>query len=316
MREILIVNSNTYSDTCTGVSDISSLVAKSLTCIEETGTLVSGTSPAPTADKVFFAVGRSANGSKISQMIDRASLVYSKEPYVAPVAKIMQIGNDVDSGTTYNMNYPSVLVVGSVASITVIDKSKPHEDRSREKRYEYVVKAGDTNAKINLGLYNAIVADTNAIVTPEENTTSTTHYGIKLTGKTAGIDFTAVPGDIIKDADVLEYQLINGVYSSGYTTYATATKPGLGTYAQIAKLEQDLETEFGKRNALYEIAEIYTNPAMAESGVTYTQYTLQWTSPDNGVLIKEGNPTQELIIAVNPSHTATIAAIDAILAAL
>ena len=318
--EKLLITLGTVDYNTTAVAgswELTSLTNGELLCMDQDGTAVDMLLPAITTDELYFAVGRTTVAADTSVMIDIQSLEWSKQAYVAPVAKIMYIGDDTSS--VYGLHMPTP-IAGDVASVRITDKTKEHFDAERVINVEYVVQDGDTEANVQTGIVAAIVANARAaaVVTAAVASTTVGNLGFTLTGVTAGEDFTATPGGILEDADVLQYQNVNGAYSAGMLT-PTAIVIGYGTAAQLTATESAYSTHDGNNNSNLFRGVLYSNPTNVVVGATYTTYTLTWRKHTNKKLVNETNVIQTLVIAIPSGETGAaedITAMDNILASL
>lgn len=331
MRQLLVTKGTIDYGLSTATGDISGanqldlLADGSLVCLESDGTFVDDTTPNVTKAAILFALGRTTNGPLVTPLIDIASMAYKKTAYTAPAAKVMVIGSTTNAGTTYNCNLPSSPTVGTVATLTVVDESKPFDHRDRERTYEYQVKTGDTAATVEVALIAKINADSLRIVNALE-VDATNHDGFKLTGITAGKNFNVACGGILVNADVLGYNEIINAGTAGITAGATTGLalaapwvPGFGTSAQIAEIELDYSTELGNTGLQAQGNNLFNLRSRVVSGATYVTYIITWITPNDNILIPKPNMTQMLMIAVPSGDTGagkTIAALDAILASL
>lgn len=307
-----------------GYNELNLLADGALACLLSDGTLVDDTLPNVTTSEIYFALGRTSNGPLVTPLIDIASMAYKKTAYTAPAAQIMVIGSTTDQGTTYNLNL-STPVVGTTASITIIDETKTFDNRTREKEYQYVVKTGDTVALIAAGIIAKINADATGIVTAAMVDT-TNSDGFKLTADTAGNKFNVTCGGILANADVLGYNEIVFAGTAGITAGPTtslavvaANNIGQGTPAQIAELEADFSTEMGNTGLQDRGVSLYTTASRVVAGATYVQYNITWTKPDNNPILPKLPVVQQLVIAVPSGDIGAgkhIAALDSILASL
>jgi len=316
---------STATGDISGANALDLLADGSLVVLEKDGTFVDDTLPVITKDAIYFAMGRTGKAPLISPIIDLASLAWNKLAYTAPVAKVMAVGSPTNGGTTYNLNLPSSPTVGTIAGIMLIDESKPYEVRTREKRYEYQVRSGDTAATVAAAIIAKINADADRVATAAEVDTNN-HDGFTLTAVTAGNDFNVACDGILVNADILGYNellvagtagLTKGVIS--LTTPVTANNVGQGTSAQILAAELDFSTEMGNTGLQSRGVNLFNFNQRTVAGATYVQYELTWTTPNDNVLISKPNMTQSLTIAVPSGDTGAgkhIAALDAILASL
>jgi len=304
-----------------GIWEIDLLQNGTLAVFDGNGTLIDGATPVVETDTVLFALGAGAitNVSTIvSPVIDRTSLSVTKNVYVAPVAKIMVIGN-YTTGATYNLNLPT-LTTGLTASVKLVDLSKEHYDTSRYINYEYTIKSGETATTLVAAMIALINADADGIVTA---TQTDADNGFSLTAKTAGKDFSATAEGVLSEADILEYKNIVRAktagltvgYTSGLTATVVANVTGNGTYAQILELEKNSLADRGNSGYPAYNDLFFKEVTRAVSGKTYTVYTLTFRTPADNLLKPQNNPIQSLDIAVVSDDTTTglnIACLDAI----
>lgn len=300
-----------------GSWELETLTNGELLCMDQAGTAVDMLAPAIATDEMYFAVGRTGT-AETSPMINIATLEWNKQDYTAPVAKVMYIGDDGSS--TYGLHMPTPLVTGDVASIRLVDKSKLHFDTERTIDVEYVVQDGDTTSTVAANFFAAINANTRAaaLVTAAASSTTVGNLGISLTGVTAGVDFTASCGGILGDADIVQYQNVNGTYTAAETT-PTATVTGYGTAAQLTALELAYSPHEGNNNSNLFRGVLYSKTTNVVAAETYTCYTLMWRNVSNKNLIQETNVQQTLVIAIPSGETGaaeSITAMDNILASL
>jgi hypothetical protein len=326
MRKFLATKSSvdygykTGSGTIAGSWELNVLANGALAVLENNGTLISGTAPVFTKDSFYLAVGRdnAAENSDLSPLLFREGFTYNKLVYSAPVAKIMYLGYDAATASYDLYNY-TTLVAGTIASVRVVDLEKPVWDNSREYTVSHVITAADTKATIIADLVIQLNSTRANKVCTALDVTSSTDYGIRLTGDTAGVNFTAYLEDALKDGDIIEYKMINRVYN-GAATSATACAKGNGTYAQIKAWEDDFLTTDGKANLSWMGEYLWSVTSNLVAGETYTIYVLVSINPSDGrVLINEKNPPVTVILAIPSGETGasgSITAMDNLLAAV
>ena len=301
-----------------GAWEIDNLTNGELLAMDQEGTAVDMLAPAIATDEMYFAVGRTSGGSESTVMVNIDSLEWTKQAYVAPVAKTMYIGDD--NSSNYGLHLPTPLVTGDVVGIRLIDKTKYQYDAERIVEVEYQVADGDTTATVKTNLTTACNANARfaAIVTVASSNAAVGNLGMSLTGVTAGDDFTAVPYGILEDADVVQYQNVNGVYTVGETT-PNAIVVGYGTSTQLTAIESDYGTHDGDNHSYYMGSDLYSKATNVVAGATYTLYTLMWRKKTNKNLIDEGNIQQTLVVAIPSGETGaaeSVTAMDNILASL
>lgn len=319
MKDLIIaknsVTTYAYGATSGGFDNINSLADGAISFLEDNGTLISSTVPAPTRDYFMVCLGRTTDGVKKSNLIYRPELTYEKVAYTAPVAKVMTLGNNSSAqGVNLALTTITASTAGSVVGVIIEDLEKPVYDNSRKMRYEYVTKEGDTHAIMIAGIIAKITADANKIATVAAYTSN---YGLVFTGVTAGYNFRAVGFGLLEDAYILEYKKVNGAYNASSTgSESVAVHKGYGTAAQISILEQLCSAEDGNTNRVEFADKMWTVSSRVEA-LNYDVYVLRWRNPRTGDIHPLSAPDlQELYIAVTTGNTNISGAIDTILASL
>lgn len=302
-----------------GSWELNLLIDGGLAIFDGTGNLIDGLAPVITTPDFYIATGRAnaAENTEKSPMLFREGFSYSKLVYTAPVAKVMYLGWDTVHAA-YDLAVPASPVVGTIARVRIVDLDKEAWDPTREKVIEYVVKSGDTQALVVTGLVAALNAHADKYWTATDNTVGA-DIGITLTGTTLGKNFTAYAEGIISGATIVEYKMVNRVYSAADVTAVAAAK-GNGTYAQIKAWSDDFSTNDGNHNLRWFSEYFWSVSSNLSSSGTYTIYILTSTNPSDGrVLINEKNPPVTVILAIPSGEvgaTAAITVMDNFLAAV
>ncbi len=284
MKQILINKSIAYSakvggGTISGINEVNLLDTGAIAFFTEHNVMLDPTSSVTVAtqmegEKAFYVVvgNQQTNAdakSYISTLIPiRAS--YKKQAYVAPVKQRSFIGYD---GTTAGtaLNFPT-LIAGQSAFIRITDTTPGLLTLgtmydNEIKRYEYIVRTGDTATIIITALRDMINNDLDSIVTAT-NVGSTT--GLKLDANNFGTTFA-----ISIDGIFLNSTIVTPT-SASHPGVSIAVNYGEGTEAQVSALELLYSTERGNTNQ-YTMPQLwYKNPTMVTSGGTYDIYTLSW----------------------------------------
>lgn len=301
-----------------GINDLNNLANGSLVVFEETGAIVDAIMPAPTAEKVYICLGRTVGGVYRSAVIDRDSLRWEKQDYVAPVAKIMYLGYDGATAGATNLTTVAGDYEDEEFTIDLLDPTVGVNDPKRViTRINYTATATDNDEDIIDGLvanWNAN-AEAAAMATAAKVGATGATLGIRFTGVTVGVDFNLTFRGPIEVSTRVEYLLINGAYSAASLT-AVACNKGRGTAAEVLVLETRYAADQGKNDTAGVTPGMWTVPSRVVAGATYTYFNLSWVM-DRGDTPsqKSHNNTQELIIAV-PDADAVETALDTILAAL
>ena len=297
MKQLFVITHDTYAQGLTpGTSDLDDLGSLAvgawamLDMTEGSATYnkvvsIAATSEAETPARFMLAT-MTAGGLKTTPIITKAQATCVTKAYVAPVARIVMIGNQTDGGTTYSYNLPS-LSAGQVAGIIVTDTSKPMHELSRNRTYEYTLGYGDTEATITAALIAKVNADSLRIVNAAVTYTNGTD-GFKVTGITAGKLFTVSPIGIFQNADI---------------AITTNGALGHGTVAQIQAYEKEALSIEGKANGRYD--ELFTQASVVNTTKTYATYTIQYVVPTLRPHNTSNNWTAELVIAVDSGLSAS-----------
>jgi hypothetical protein len=330
MKKLVVVKSGTIygydggsGTTIADRSDISTLADGALALFGEDGTLLTASTLTTAYNEVAIHEGRTEGSIFHGNLYPREFKVI-KSTYAAAVAKIVALGSNAAEGTTYGLNLPAVLVVGSVGGLQIIDKSKRHDDNSRYHNYETTVKSGDTITTFFTRLLGKVTADTKKCIASVVGlTTSSVSCGALFTGN-ALIDFCVLGTGILANADQLEYTNVvkagtAGItkgYLSTLTVGVRAFTMGKNTTAQMLDCEYNTNVGLGDIKHLTERSnQIFSLPSRLEPGVNYLTYFLSCKSPDNmGGLIEADNFTNSYCIAVDADDSAIITILDAIFA--
>jgi hypothetical protein len=325
MEKLLIVKSTatTYADGATnGIWQINSLVTGALAVFEHGGAndgkTISGTVPAVTGNHVSFAIGNTTSSylQDRSNLMQIKNLKYVKLSPISAVAKVMFVGTN-NTNATYDCNISSPPIAGTVLTMRIVDLAKETYDNTRDILVDYMVKVGDDVEDTIDGLVAAINANTSAaaLVTAVKSSFGA-NLGIRLTGVTAGHDFTAKGEDILEDADILEYNRVNGVTAS-YTTDVTAIDFAHGDATTLALKEEYYSSEVGNINSEMLGSDFWSRASKVESTLSYIYYVITATNDKEDPLQTNGNPyIEKLIIGIDTTNTTVIAALDLILANL
>lgn len=261
-----------------------------------------------TGDKISIGM-MMPTGIKFGVEMLRKSFKYTKQAYVAPVVAVKYLGDDAAAASgNGDLNLPSTISVAQAYGVSIRDRSKSHEDTSAIRNYILNVVTGDittltTSANIITKLVALINADTHKIVTAVAMNDGTDNDGIRFTADTAGVDFDIITVDgILKNSDIVEYHVINGVYDSGSTT-ATANNPGQGTPAQVAKAELDSNVQSGKTNTQLLTKYMWSEGSLVVSTETYTIYSLSFIPAQDSQIDRDNNFIQLAQIFVPSGET-------------
>lgn len=315
MKQILISKNIAYAakvggGTIAGINEMNLLDTGSIAVFTDRNELLTAANAAATLldrKKFYVAVGNVANSSQsktyISVPIPRLGTNYIKTAYVAPVKLVKYIGNDGTTAGT-QLNYPT-LVVGDEAQIKITDTTLAFRSFATDfKRYNTVVKTGDTAALITARLVTAINADPDSIVVAAGVASNT---GISLTTKDFSTTFDIALDGIIVNATIEEPEGSNPGVS-------VAINLGEGSSDQMAALELAYSPERGNTNQLWQPQFWYQNQSLVINGVTYNVYTLTWNGARDTALGRQETYMQEVKVVIPSSGTAPTTAFEAVMA--
>jgi hypothetical protein len=234
-----------------------------LALFTESGTLITAaTTPASIANvKQFYIALGTAVGTVISIPIDRQAFHRNYCPYVAPVNYAFAIGQD--SGGSGSLNFPTTLVPGTLASLSVGYEEEGYLQHVNWMNSEYVVQTGDVRADV----VNALIADINS--KPNKRWTASavaTDLGILITSDVNNERFLIRTDGLLRASD------------QGVDTEMTH---GKGTPAQIRALEEKVSVREGNMNKTYLPQKHYSVPSEVDDTQDYDTYTFQWQTEDH-----------------------------------
>ena len=302
MKQILITKTGViygYNGVNTLDEVYSGLAQGALVAFTEDGTYLDGATTE--LFKNFYFVLGTQEGPITTPIINYKTFSYSKDAYVAPVMPIRVIGTE--AGGNGALNFPASLTtyIGKSASIMLVDKRYPPNDKRREKYYTVPITAVSTNASILTAIVAAITADTKKICSAA------------LAGGSAGIVLTGLYGDF-------DWVNMGGVFEN--TTQATAGGSfaayviGHGTYAQVLQIEKDFSPLRGNTSNTLLRDALFSVTWQAVTAITYNIYTLRWHAEQEAIYGTEVPKWQELLIAVPTTEydaTETGTVLDALL---
>lgn len=305
MKDLFIVKHDTYGSGLTlataDLDNLSDLAAGAFVMINMDPTSANYCNAVQLADDAdhtalpakFQIWIKTASGLRKSAIIDKTLASCGKVAYAAPVKKISTVGNTTDGGTTYSYNLPT-LAEGQVAGITIIDSSKQAGVFAAQRDYTYVLTAADAasaataKASITAALVAKINADTLRCVDAAVAYTNATD-GVKLTAKTAGINFEIAPIGILKSTSIVA---------------GTAHKTGDGTVAQVQALELEASAEYGNANYNEFNNLLWKVTSDVDTTKTYDIFKIGYNDVSESKTIIEAEPKNVLFIAVDAGLTA------------
>ena len=321
MRDVIVISNATYS-TIAGVWEATSLPAGAILFVDQAGTALAGDATTFVGDYVNI-LSKKTNLIKTSFPILRGSRTkVTKSTVTAAVAAVKCLGSTVAAGSpNYSLNYPATLTVGSVVGVGVIDLSLPTDDNRRYKEYEHTVVSGDVMtgdgaSNVITKLIARINADTNKVVNVAANKDGSANItGIKFTAKTAGKDFMIYRfGDVLQNADICEYKVVNGASVPSLTAVVVANNPGQGLGVDITEELNATESRDGDSNYRTD-GELYNSePSNAVLATSYVTYVVTTEVMNNDPINKQNYPNLDMMVAVPTGNSTLIGILDVLFA--
>jgi hypothetical protein len=308
MKELIVVSTDTYGSGLTlstaTLDNVGSLAAGAFAIFDldpasaNYGKAVDIAKATPDAVPAIFNIAWCPGTGltpRQSQTIIKATAKLKQTAYVAPVAKIVQVGKTSSGDTTKSLKLPVMANLSptvQIAGLRITDLSKPHYDTSRSKSYDFVVGTADTEATIVTGILALIAADSTAIVTGAVGYSGST-TSILLTGKTAGKNFEVSKNGVLKLADI---------------TISTQLVVGTGIAADLKLIENETLVEDGNFDPLG-IAygyHLFTAGRQIDASKTYLLNIFKFIVPSERKPIMDNGEevTETIIMAMDTALTA------------
>lgn len=318
MKQILIGQNIAYAakfggGTIVGINELNLLDTGALAFFTEENVLITVANVNTVMDdvkKFKVAVGNQAAASKSYLSIDipRIGSTYKISPYTAPVKLIKYLGFD---GVVGSYNLP-VLVAGQEFAIKIFDTTKGLRNMAtvydnEENRYSTVVKTGDTAATLTARLVSIINNNSNSIVTA----LGIGGLGIELTANNFGTTFEIIlTGSGILTSSTIEQP--NAILPS-VVGNSVNLDYGVGTYTEVAALEELYSPERGNTNKIWLSQFYYTVPKLSQAGLTYDMRTIAFKGDRSNVLGRQDTYLFEVVIptVVGAAQDAAVATIIA-----
>jgi len=235
-----------------------------------------------------IAVGGNAGTyPTLSPMIQRHGAFLDHSAYVAPVAQVVTVTNAFITAAKDNM-----------LAMMIEIQSDFNTHRGNKKRFEIVMKEGESNAAAVLRLVNLINAEFGDYVTAAD------------VGPSTSITLTAVdPADI----------LLVGVYADfDDSTVATTTETtfGIGTSDWALEVEDAAAVNQGDTSRVHLNPELYSKPSVVVDGVQYQVWSIEFDDiHESGIAPGVSGRSNLLMISPNVLTTPLDADLPAMLAA-
>lgn len=305
MEKLIVCSDSTYANGVSASADlnvsnaITGLANGALAFYTDSGALFKHGDSLTNAVKHIKVFLGNTYGAMFMGNIYPREYKYSLSAYTAPAAKVMSIGNHTAGGTTYGLNLPTTLVVGTIGRIQIVDLNKRFDDLTRYHNYEQIVRTGDTATTFMTALLAKITNDTNKCVASVASIlTSAVCVGVLVTGN-VGTNFAINCSGILENADVLKYKEIivaktAGItkgYSAGLTSPLVEYNEGTGTYTQMLALEKATNPTLGSQGLTTERGnDIFSLPSRL-SNTTWTLQMMSCKVPNEEQLIGQDNFT-------------------------
>lgn len=282
--------------TISGANELDQLEIGALAFFTENGTLITGaTTPASIAliKQFQIAVGEvNSNGdnvTKTSIMIDRNAFHRSYCPYAAPVFQQVAIGYN---GTTGTLGLPTTLITNTVASVSVGWQPEGTEPNVPWRRYEHLVRPGDTDTI----LVQSLVDQINNDPSPYKKWTA----ALIGTSPDLGIELTATEDGIVL------YTAVDDLTAQATRSIITDIVYGKGTYQQVVAYEERARHEEGDTNQVYYPNRFFKKPYQADPAAQYDTYTFEWHAEHRADTVKNGFTPEAVIAIPDGAQRATI----------
>jgi len=285
--QLMIVKSTTYiakrgGGTIAGIAEINDLADGAVAVFADDGTLIDATaSNLTTAHKQLFIAVGGASESRISKRIVRSGARYKATATSAAVNAVVYAGN-IGSGTL-DVNLPSVLLVGAIASVKLINTATGELPDAEIQRYEYAVKSGNTKADIINGLVAVIQARPDRMANAAAIAPTTATAGISFTGINSSVELKVLPAGILENAPI---------------TKSVAAFAGIGLPAQLTALETKLSVYEGNTSRNMLTADLFKVPSFVDSAATYKTYNMGYSYSKQYPTHTQGAVPQYLQLAV------------------
>jgi len=314
MKQILIGRQIAYAakaggGTIAGINEINLLDTGAIAVFTDRNELITVANAGTILDDrkaVIIAVGNQVNTSSktmITLPIPRIGTDYSYKAYTAPVKQVKYIGYDGTTGGTA-LNYPT-LVIGDSSFMRITDTTEGLRNYGFDtKRYEVVVKGGDTAATITARMITTINNDPDSIVVAAGISSNT---GISLTAKNFGETFDMSVSGILSNASLVEAE-------GSITGVAVAPTYGEGTYDSILSLEDLSNIERGDTNRLVQSNKWFSVASLAVAGLTYDMYTMYWSGKRPSALVEQHTYNELVQVALPLGGTTPKTAFETIMA--
>lgn len=294
MEKLIIAKHANYGVTGAGaavtIDTIDSLADGCIALFTQDGDLIaSGGTPSGLTEIQVFEGNANCGVIRMGSIYPR-KLTYAINAGELITAKKMVFGSNVGNGTTYKLNFPATLTVGSTVGITVVNLEMPHENTKRVQNVEVSVVEDDTVTTVLTRLIAAIAAKADRhISTLLPIVNGTDIVGLQVVGF-AGINFNVIGTGLLSNADCLAYKEVvvaktTGVtrgWLSTLTTGLAPFSPGVNTLQKLKELEAETNVGIGQTNIpAFRNVEHFTLPSRLDDTSIFTTVTVNCATPSN-----------------------------------
>ena len=176
----------------------------------------------------------------------------------------MCLGSNTDGGSTYGLHIPPTILAGDEYGVLITNIDLPIGHNDREVSCMYIAGHGETQETVVKGIVAEINASSKAAATASISD-PTNYNGIAFRSKVdysihKASNFSVSPLEMLRDADILEFQNVIRTNSPGTTAGPNATltagltryREGSGTAYQVIDELKDAWAKAGWGNSHFE----------------------------------------------------------------
>ena len=198
---------------------------------------------------------------RVTSPIVRKNLRAFIRPQMSATVKDMCLGSNTNGGSTYGLHIPPTILAGDEYGVLITNIDLPIGHNDREVSCMYVAGHGETQETVVKGLVAEINASSKAAATASISD-PTNYNGIAFRSKVdysinKASNFSVSPLEMLRDADILEFQNVIRTNSPGTTAGPNATltagltryREGVGTAYQVIDELKDAWAKAGWGNS-------------------------------------------------------------------
>ena len=164
---------------------------------------------------------------RVTSPIVRKNLRAFIRPQMSATVKDMCLGSNTDGGTTYGLHIPPTILAGDEYGVLITNIDLPIGHNDREVSCMYIAGHGETQETVVKGIVSKINANSKAVATALISD-PTNYNGIYFQSKVdtsinKAYNFSVSPLEMLRDADILEFQNVIRTNSPGTTAGPNAT---------------------------------------------------------------------------------------------